>query len=303
MYNPDSFSYKNWLENSEKYPPYLNVSHFKTQSSEGLEVALLQSDYDQVFLPAFSSHIIVIHLDHIFGFRSEIERSTDNTEVREGEISIIPSGVSSTWEWEKKLGNSGCLHLALDIALLRQITDENEYIDASQIEILPHFLAQDLQIKHIGLALKAELEASAQPDSLFIESLTTALAMRFLKRFSSLKQKVPELEYGLSKKKLSTVIDYISNNLDEDLKLANIAASIGIGTSHFTRLFKQSMGITPYQYIIQCRVYRARLLLLQKNLTISEVADQVNFYDQSHLTYHFKKILGVTPKNFCRNKC
>jgi AraC family transcriptional regulator len=58
------------------------------------------------------------------------------------------------------------------------------------------------------------------------------------------------------------------------------------------------MGLSPYQYVIQCRVERARLLLQRGDLTIEQVALLVGFADQSHLTYHFKRLIGVTPKRF-----
>lgn len=69
-----------------------------------------------------------------------------------------------------------------------------------------------------------------------------------------------------------------------------------MSTYHFARLFKQSIGVTPHQYVIRCRVARAKHLLLQGELNIAEVAKSVGFFDQSHLTKHFKRLVGVTPK-------
>jgi AraC family transcriptional regulator len=61
-------------------------------------------------------------------------------------------------------------------------------------------------------------------------------------------------------------------------------------------LFKQSTGLTPHQYVIQCRVERAKQLLLQGELTIADIAYRVGFANQSHLNRHFKRLFGVTPK-------
>jgi AraC family transcriptional regulator len=65
---------------------------------------------------------------------------------------------------------------------------------------------------------------------------------------------------------------------------------------HFSRLFKQSTGHSPYQFVIKCRVERARELLLNSDLSIAQITYTVGFANQSHLTNHFKRMLGVTPK-------
>ena len=64
---------------------------------------------------------------------------------------------------------------------------------------------------------------------------------------------------------------------------------------YFCSLFKQSMRMTPHQYVIQTRVNRAKELLLKGKYTIAQVALMVGFANQSHLNRHFKKLIGVTP--------
>lgn len=70
--------------------------------------------------------------------------------------------------------------------------------------------------------------------------------------------------------------------------------------NYFSRLFKETTGITPHQYVIRCRVEEAQDLLRQGKLSIAEIATQVGFVDQSHLNRHFKRLVGVTPKTFLK---
>lgn len=103
---------------------------------------------------------------------------------------------------------------------------------------------------------------------------------------------------GLPQYKLHQAIAYINDHLAENLSLRTIAQQIGISQFYFCRLFKQATGITPYQYLLQQRIERAKQLLLQRQLSIAEVALEVGFSNQSHFTRLFKQMMGITPKRF-----
>ena len=92
------------------------------------------------------------------------------------------------------------------------------------------------------------------------------------------------------------VINYINDHLAEDLHLTQLAALIPMSPHYFSSLFKQSVGLSPHQYVIRSRVERARKLLLSEQLSIAEIACLVGFANQSHLNRHFKRWFGMTPK-------
>jgi AraC family transcriptional regulator len=96
--------------------------------------------------------------------------------------------------------------------------------------------------------------------------------------------------------KLARAVEYIQDQLDADLTVSGIAQAVGISPDHFTRLFKKSTGQTPYEYVVEARVRKAKELLTTGKLTISEAAHHVGFVDQSHLTRHFKRVFGLPPK-------
>lgn len=83
-----------------------------------------------------------------------------------------------------------------------------------------------------------------------------------------------------------------------DRATANTTASILPCPPNFSLLFKQSTGLTPHQYVIKIRVDRAKYLLLQGKNSIADIAQIVGFANQSHLNLHFKRLVGVTPKQF-----
>jgi AraC family transcriptional regulator len=78
-----------------------------------------------------------------------------------------------------------------------------------------------------------------------------------------------------------------------------MAAVARLSVYHFARQFKAVAGLPPHQYVIARRIERAKQLLQEgTDLSLAEVAAHADFSDQSHFTYHFKRIAGVTPGQF-----
>jgi AraC family transcriptional regulator len=90
-------------------------------------------------------------------------------------------------------------------------------------------------------------------------------------------------------------VEYIQDQLETDLTVSGIAQAVYMSPYHFARLFKESTGQSPHQYVVEARVRKARDLLTTGKFTISEVAYHVGFTDQSHLTRHFKRVFGLPP--------
>ena len=110
---------------------------------------------------------------------------------------------------------------------------------------------------------------------------------------------VEAAEGVLPHRKLRTVIEYITENLEGSPRLDQMAAVAQLSPSHFMRQFKAATGLAPHQYVIARRVERAQHLLKSDDeVALAEVAVRVGFADQSHFSVHFKRIVGVTPRQF-----
>jgi AraC family transcriptional regulator len=106
----------------------------------------------------------------------------------------------------------------------------------------------------------------------------------------------------LPREKLVRAVEYIQDQLDADLTVSGIAQAVGMSPDHFSRLFKESTGQSPHRYVVEARVRKAKDLLTTGKFTISEAAYQVGFVDQSHLTRHFKRVFGLTPKRLLNRR-
>jgi AraC-like DNA-binding protein len=91
---------------------------------------------------------------------------------------------------------------------------------------------------------------------------------------------------------------FITQNLNRNLTLEDIAAEAGFSATHFSRLFKKRYGMAVNEYIIGRRIAKAQLLLAQTALTVKEISYKCGFSDQLYFSRMFKKKLKITPVDF-----
>jgi transcriptional regulator GlxA family with amidase domain len=96
---------------------------------------------------------------------------------------------------------------------------------------------------------------------------------------------------------IQRVVQHIEENLGRPLTLRELADVAGLSIWRFATVFRQQVGISPHRYICRLRVERARELM-RGGLSAAGAATEAGFYDQSHLSRHFKTICGVTPGQF-----
>jgi len=229
----------------------------------------------------------------------QVERTLDGhfqrEQVVQGDILVVPANLGHRAQWNEA---GGVIYLGFDPTVFAHAT--YELLDPDRIELIPHFATSDHLIYQIGLALKAVLEKKGTGSRLYAETMANALIVHLLQHYTTQQPILRNDAEGLSRHNLWQVIDYIQAHLDQDLGLTELATVVQMSCHYFSKQFKQSMGVTPHQYIIRTRVERAKQLL-KGDLSISDIAHTVGFVDQSHLNRHFKRIFGITP-NVMRQK-
>ena len=108
----------------------------------------------------------------------------------------------------------------------------------------------------------------------------------------------PRIRGGLPPRALRRVREYIEAHLEETISIDALAGIVGLSKYHFARAFKQSEGLTPHDYLLQCRVRRAQELLANTDLPLSEIALASGFSDQSHCARRFRERVGITPGRY-----
>lgn len=213
-----------------------------------------------------------------------------------GDLSIMPAGIPASY-WAE--GEDRYLQIQMPPQFLQQIAQEATERDSNGIELVTEFRVRDPQIEQILLMLRSELhKGGGTVGGLYVESLANVLAVHLLREYSTTASRVAVYECGLSDRQLLQVAEYINAHLDREIKLTDLAAVAGVTQYHFSRLFKQSMGVSPHQYLLQQRVERAKHLLKNSKNAIAEIALECGFNSQSHLGKSFRELTGVTPGTY-----
>ncbi len=107
---------------------------------------------------------------------------------------------------------------------------------------------------------------------------------------------------GLAAWQIRRISTYIDANLNDRVRIAELAAMARLGPSHFRRAFKKCFGVSPHTYLTQRRIMRAQDLMMTTDASISEIALAVGFSDQAHLTTRFHRSVGTTPHAWRRER-
>ena len=232
------------------------------------------------------------------GQSHHIEQITDGhyqeSLIFSGGVGIFPFKLPMWSRWDKDIKH---LYLHLEPKLVSHRSQELFNVD--KIEIISSVSPiKDLLIQQIGIAIKNELTRNGNRSRIYVQSMAAALIVHLLQNYSTQTKPITTYSGILLPHILKIVKEFINDNLEQDLCLDELAKLGKLSRYHFSRAFKQSMGITPHQYIIQQRVERAKQLLLQGKMTIADISIVCGFAHQSHLNRHFKRLTGLTPKMF-----
>jgi len=130
------------------------------------------------------------------------------------------------------------------------------------------------------------------------ESICTLLMQDIIRTLSPDRQK--PVDKTLNEAALNRVIEYIDTYTDEKIDIEQLASLANVSRFHFSRLFKTSTGLAPYQYVVKHRIEKAKNMLHSTPVSIAEVSIASGFSSQSHFTEVFRRVVGTTPSEYRR---
>lgn len=251
---------------------------------------------DRIAYPSSSQHCIILHVAN----SDNLERQLDSKKWQcspshPGGLTFVPAHQKVGWFWDRKVE---LFEICLPPLLLEQVARESEKIDSGMIELKDRFTIRDPFLEQLAMALRAEIQQGQAVNHLYLESLQNVLAVHLLRHHCAVKISNLSAPQKLTQYQLKQTLNYIQDNLGDEIELAELATVVRISPHHFGKLFKKSMGMPPYRYVLQCRIDRAKKLLTEERLSIAAIANQLGFYDQSHFTHVFRRYTTLTPRQY-----
>lgn len=164
------------------------------------------------------------------------------------------------------------------------------------LEVPTGFGMNDPIIAHLGATLIPAIDRAQEANRLFVDHVTAALTAHVLATYGGNLGLRSRLQGGLAGWQLRRAKELIESKLDGDMTIADIALECGLSPSYFSRQFARSTGLAPHRWLLQRRVDRAKSLMRETELKLSEIAIACGFADQSHFTRVFVGIEGTTPR-------
>ncbi len=216
-------------------------------------------------------------------------------DLEAGLVSIHPSDTPVRWEWDTRLSFT---MMSLEPEYLEKVAKETFDLEPAKVRLKTIEGQRDPVISSIAATLIREVMNGDAGSRLYAESLANLLSVHLLRNYAEHSNEIEKEKLFSQPRAVVQALKFIHENYPSDLSLADIAGAAHLSTYHLTRVFKKSTGVSPHQYLVQVRVNSARSLLTAGagDRSLAEIAAAVGFADQSHLTRHFKRVLGVTPK-------
>ena len=242
-----------------------------------------------------SHHLLIFELGHVNRQVLHLDRQAFDDGLVPGDILLVPNqtpliGMCDTTD--------EVLAVMIEPRFLEQIAIESNF--PSSVELVRSFKQRDRTFELIIQSMQTEIQQANWGSQIYLDALANLLAVHLLRNYTTA-QPQPRKIQGLGHARLNQVLNYIEAHLEQEIQLADLAQIAELSQSHFTILFKRSLHLTPWQYILQQRIERAKPLLKQRDRSLSTIALQCGFNSQSHFTQQFRKLTGLTP-NVYRNQ-
>lgn len=208
-----------------------------------------------------------------------------------GKLCIMPKGHLSRWHSGSPIRIA---HLYLPDQFIRQEAERHLDIDSRLANLQDITYYEDTDLNRAMYSLISALNNGSKIDPLYSEEALYAVSSRLLERYRQEGHSKEWLNKGLSPIHRQKIKVYIKKRLETKMTLESLANLLHLSPFHFARMFKQSFGDSPANFIIRQRIELAKELL-KGNTPLSYIALECGFSHQSHLNNHFKKHFNVTP--------
>lgn len=279
--------------------PLLTSAQPATPAQQPLEGVLLEQHLvRRSEIPQHEHPDLVLHLqltgDRDFEWWSANRNAVEHT--RPGSLILIPPGTTDRLRWS---GPSERLILSIRQSRLADLARDLGSPTIPEFQL--NWSLHDATIQHLITELGHEARSGWPLGSLYADLLATGLETHLLKSHAVDRLSLPAVKGGLSLPQLKRAMGYMNANLAEDIRLDAIANELDLSASHFAHEFRNSTRQTPYQYLLDQRIARAKDLLNRTDLSVQYISGLGGFRSPVNFVRSFRQRVGLTPEAWRRS--
>ncbi len=283
----------------EIYPslPLLNSDELEHTSAAALmSVRYFQAEPDRMPEEVFSEHHVLLNLqDQPHRVQNMRDGEMRDFTFRKNDIVVTPAGMRSGWRWFAK---SDVIVVTLDPEKVERFaqTELSMLLDAQQFRDLPLF--SDADLCAAGVMLRDALESDDISSGVMFEAMSRVLLVKLLQRYGQRRPEDVALSARFTSAHYNRVLAHIRARLDRTIRLDDLAAEAGMSSSHFSRVFRETLGSSPMQYVMAYRIEQAMKMMQDTARPLGDIALACGFADQAHFSRSFKQLTGQTPRGY-----
>jgi AraC family transcriptional regulator len=256
---------------------------------------------DRFLVPATPEPLVVCQLGGSAEFRErDLGQNWIVHQLRRGDLFVTRSKVPYEVRFSSPPGqelDSISIHVAVDVFLAACRASAAADATSENIEVVD-FFGRDEALAHLCFACAEMLAERVRGKSERVTNLTKLIASYVAEKYTASAAGKPETRGGLPVRQLRTVEDYVHERLADDISLESLAERVELSPFHFSRVFKQTTGMSPLQFVTRERITRAQQLIRETKRSLIEIALDVGYKNPSHFAQVFRRVVGVTPTEF-----
>ena len=287
------------LRYADIYPsePLLDSDAMERPSAAGLmSVRYFQAEPDRMPEEVFAEHHVLLNLQkETHRVQNRRDGELRDFTFHKDDVVVTPAGMRSGWRWFAK---SDVIVVTLDPAKVEQFAQSElgMLLDAQQFRDPPLFSDPDLCAA--GVILQQALKADDMSSSVMFEAMSRVFLVKLLQKYGKRREEEIELSSRFSSRHYQRVLTFVQTRLDQTITVDQLAAEVGMSPSRFARVFRETLGTTPMQYVMAYRIEQAVKMMEDQSRPLGDIALACGFSDQAHFTRSFKQVTGETPRKF-----
>jgi AraC-like DNA-binding protein len=196
-----------------------------------------------------------------------------------------------------------CLAFYLPRAALDAIADGANAPRIRDLSYEPGAGVNDVTISSLGSLLLPALSHPDQANPLFVDHVLLAVGAHIAQTYGGMRPVSRLARGGLAPWQERRAREFLRANIKRGVALKEVARECGLSVGHFSRAFRRTLGVAPHNWLIEQRIVLSKEKLRDNRLSLTDVAAECGFSDQSHLTRVFRQAVGVTPGAWRRALC